>query len=134
MTIMAMNTAEQLDDYYDNTVLQANPEPLKQPGQAVAPVPASVPSKISVSKFEIVVAVSCVIMTLFMALSLVTTKNQVISAQHQLQNVNSQITKVNSQNDSNKQVIDELTGSTHLQQVAQKSGLSINSDIRNVNK
>ena len=131
---MAMNTAEQLDDYYDNTVLQANPEPVKQPGQTVAPAPVSEPSKISVSKFEIVVAVSCVIITLFMAISLVTTKNQVTSAQHQHQNINSQITKVNSQNDSNKQVIDELTGSTHLQQVAQKSGLSINSDIRNVNK
>lgn len=127
---MASNAAKQLPL---EDLPSSQPRIKTTPKRAVEP--NLEPEKVGWSKFEKALVTVCGVVLTFMMISLVSTKIAVTTAQHQLQNVNTQITKVNSQNTSAKQVIGELTSQQHLEQVAQKYGLTIsNSNIRNVNK
>lgn len=125
---MASNAAKQLP-LEELAISQPQKRPEREPGQL------PVPDKVGWSKFEKALVTVCGVVLTFMMISLVSTKIAVTNAQHRMQNVNSEITKVNSQNTSSQQVISELTSQSHLEQVAQKYGLTIsNSNIRNVNK
>lgn len=130
MISMASNAAKQIPL---EELQVSQPQVKSTPERAPRQVP--MPDKVGWSKFEKALVTVCGVMLTFMMISLVSTKIAVTNAQHKLQNVNTQITKVNSQNTSSKQVIGELTSQQHLEQVAQKYGLTIsNSNIRNVNK
>lgn len=127
---MASNAAKQLPlEELSINQPQRKQQPVTEPNV----VPA--PDKVGWSKFEKALVTVCGIVLTFMMISLVSAKIAVTNAQHNLQNVNSQITKVNNKNTSANQVISELTSQKHLEQVAQKYGLTIsNSNIRNVIK
>lgn len=129
---MAQNAAEQIIDKSANEAVEIA-QPMQQPIHT--PVPMAQPKKITWSKFEKVLVSSCSLVLTFMMVTLVATKIAATNAQHELQNVNTHIAKVNSSNTSTRQVINELTSQSHLEKVAQKNGLTIsNTDIRNVNK
>ncbi|BAP85920.1 cell division protein FtsL [Paucilactobacillus hokkaidonensis JCM 18461] len=129
---MAQNAAEQLTVEQTNEAAQIA-QPKQQPIHT--PVPTTLPNKITWSKFEKVLVSGCSLVLTCMMIMLVATKISVTNTQHQLQNVNANITKVGSSNTSTRQVINELTSQSHLEKVAQKNGLTIsNTDIRNVNK
>ncbi|KIS03092.1 cell division protein FtsL [Paucilactobacillus wasatchensis] len=129
---MAQNAAEQLIVDPSNEAVEIA-QPKHRPIHT--PAPSVLPKKVTWSKFEKVLVTSCSLVLTFMMITLVSTKIAVTNTQHQLQNVNSSITKVKSSNTSNRQVINELTSQSHLEKVAKENGLTIsNTDIRNVNK
>ncbi|WP_137597164.1 cell division protein FtsL [Paucilactobacillus kaifaensis] len=129
---MAQNAAEQIIDETTNEAVEIA-QPMQRPIHTS--VPLAQPKKITWSKFEKVLVSSCSLVLTFMMVMLVATKIAATNSQHKLQNVNTTISKVNNSNTSTRQVINELTSQSHLEKVAQKSGLTIsNTDIRNVNK
>lgn len=65
----------------------------------------------------------------------VSMKISVTNANHRLQDVQAQVSRVNNDNASERQEIAELTSESHLNHAAKKYGLSdANTSVRNVNK
>jgi cell division protein FtsL len=127
---MADNAAKQ---YNSQEWQQAVEQPRVAPSPQVAPNQA--PLKVSWSRFEKILVTACGLVLTFMMVTLVSTKITLTNNQHQLQNVNTKITKISNKNSSAKQVISELTSQSHLEKVAKKHGLTLsNNNIRNVNK
>lgn len=75
------------------------------------------------------------IVTLFLIITLLSTKVTMNSRQHRLQDLQNQITRVKNANTSTHQEITELTSQSNLKTAAHKYGLSDKiSNVRNINK
>lgn len=122
MIKVVSNTARELSNE------QETPQPAKQ----ARPVNAS---KVAWSPFERSLMVFGSIVTLFLVITLLSTKVTMNSRQHRLQDLQSQITRVKNSNTSTHQEIAELTSQSNLKAAARKYGLSDKiSNVRNVNK
>ena len=122
MIKVVSNTARELSNE------QEAPQPAKQPR------PVSV-SKVAWSPFERSLMFVGSIVTLFLVITLLSTKVTMNSRQHRLQDLQNQITRVNNANTSTHQEIAELTSQSNLKAAAHKYGLSVKiSNVRNVNK
>lgn len=84
---------------------------------------------------EIRLCVACGAVLLGMMGAVVTMKIAVTNANHHLQDVQAQVSRVSNDNASERQEIAELTSESHLNQAAKKYGFSdANTSVRNVNK
>lgn len=103
-------------------------------GQTQRPLTVSSP-KVAWSPFERSLLVLGGIVTLFLVITLLSTKVTMNNRQHHLQDLQNQITRVKSANTSARQEIAELTSQSNLKAAAHKYGLSDKiSNVRNVNK
>ncbi|MCH5463138.1 cell division protein FtsL [Lactobacillus sp. LC28-10] len=114
---------------------QAFPEqptvPLHSPSTQVVTKPKALP----VSKFEKCLCTLGGLILLGMMLMLVSTKIGVSTTQQHLQDVETKITKLENQNTSDRQTINELMNRSRLEKVAKQNGMTLsNSKVRNVNK
>ncbi|MGM9907125.1 cell division protein FtsL [Limosilactobacillus sp.] len=110
----------------------SNEQEAPQPAKQARPVNAS---KVAWSPFERSLMVFGSIVTLFLVITLLSTKVTMNSRQHRLQDLQSQITRVKNSNTSTHQEIAELTSQSNLKAAARKYGLSDKiSNVRNVNK
>lgn len=90
---------------------------------------------VSLSKFEILSTIVCSAIIAIMMLTLVSAKISLANSQRELQNVQTSISKVNSDNTSQQQEISALTSQSNLKKIAQKYGFKdSNTNVRNVNK
>ncbi|WP_295730165.1 cell division protein FtsL [uncultured Limosilactobacillus sp.] len=90
---------------------------------------------VAISKFEYLLTGCCTLVICAMMISLVSAKISVNNAQRHLQNIQSQISKVNNSNISQQQEIGDLTSQDSLQKIAAKYHLNdSNTNVRNVNK
>lgn len=95
----------------------------------------SKPATLPVSQFEKCLAVGLSLVLVVMALMVVNAKNGVSAAQQHLQDVNSQITRYENKNTSDRQTINELMNRSRLEKVAKQNGMTLSdSKVRNVNK
>lgn len=110
----------------------SNEQEAPQPAKQARPVNVT---KVAWSPFERSLMVFGSIVTLFLVITLLSTKVTMNSRQHRLQDLQSQITRVKSSNTSTHQEIAELTSQSNLKAAARKYGLSDKiSNVRNVNK
>lgn len=123
----------------NNLATQFQPQAL--PKQPTAPLHShskqvvSTPKALPVSKFEKCLLAVGGLILVGMMLLLVNTKIGVSSAQQHLQDVNSQITRLENKNTSDRQTINELMNRSRLEKVAKQNGMTLsNSKVRNVNK
>ncbi|WP_289576672.1 cell division protein FtsL [Limosilactobacillus pontis] len=104
------------------------------PQRVQQPRPVSV-SKVAWSPFERSLMIVGSIVTLFLIITLLSTKVTMNSRQHRLQDLQNQITRVKNANTSTHQEIAELTSQSNLKAAAHKYGLSDKiSNVRNINK
>ena len=92
-------------------------------------------SKVALSKFEklMIGAVTCVAVAMMMVL--VHTSVNVSSSQRQLQDIQANITKIQTANVDLQQEVSELTSSDRLTTFAKQNGLTfIDGNVRNVTK
>lgn len=119
---MGSNTAQKLTNERSESE-----QPRHQPQVANQQVPWSL--------FERLLVSVCSIVTLFLVITLLSTKVSINNQQHHLQDIQTKISKLSNANTSSQQEIAELTSQEHLKAAAQKYGLSDkNSNVRNINK
>ncbi|WP_367341883.1 cell division protein FtsL [Limosilactobacillus sp.] len=108
----------------------------KQNDQASSQVTISNPSGMPVSwTGERRLLAVCGAIVMAMMICLVTTKIEVTSANHQLQNVQAKVSKVSNSNANERQLIAQLTSESNLNRAAKKYGFTdANTSVRNVNK
>ncbi len=112
---------------------QATPD--EQPLHKAATRTVKLPKYLATSKFEKCLLLVCSLMVVTMMVWLVSLKIGVSSAQQRLQDVNTQITNLQTKNTNKRQEINELSNRSRLEKIANKDGLSLsNNQIRNVNK
>lgn len=92
-------------------------------------------AKVAWSPFERSLVLVGSIVTLFLVITLLSTKVTMNSRQHHLQDLQNQITRVKNSNTSAHQEIAELTSQTNLKAAAHKYGLTDKiSNVRNIDK
>lgn len=102
--------------------------------QAQKPQTVSVP-KVAWSPFERLLILVGSIATLFLVITLLSTKVTMNNRQHHLQDLQNQITRVKNSNTSARQEIAELTSQTNLKAAAHKYGLTDKiSNVRNIDR
>lgn len=115
-----------------NTARELSKEQETTPVQQVRTVSVT---KVAWSPFERLLMLVGSIVTLFLVITLLSTKVTTNSRQHHLQDLQNQITRVKNSNTSTHQEIAELTSQSHLKAAAHKYGLSDKiSNVRNINK
>ncbi|MBB1078534.1 cell division protein FtsL [Limosilactobacillus sp. STM2_1] len=115
--------------------LAGGQQPQEIPRKKISQQPKITPSPVRWSKFERFLIVIGSLVTLTLMLNLLSTKININNQQRHLQDVQTQISKVKSNNASSQQEIAELTSQSHLKSAAHKYGLTDkNSNVRNVNK
>ncbi|HJF53584.1 MAG TPA: cell division protein FtsL [Limosilactobacillus coleohominis] len=106
-------------------------QPVQQPREATQPQFQPV----AISKFEYLLTGCCAFVICAMMISLISAKISVNNSQRHLQNIQTQISKVNNSNISQQQEIGDLTSQSNLQKIAAKYNLNdSNTNVRNVNK
>lgn len=101
----------------------------------VSPNPASQTKRVPFSAFEKCLCVTFSLVVLAMAIMLVSANIAIGNSQDNLQTVQTKVTKVQDNNTSATQQINELSSRSRLNKVAKKYGLSLNNaNIRNVYK
>jgi len=115
-------------------------EPTYTPAQPVAPVKPAEPklkakTRVGFSTFEKALGLTGSLICVALMIVLVSSKIALTNAQHNLQQVDNRISKVQSQNTNYKQQIGALQSSNRLEKIAHDSGMSLsNANIRNVTK
>ncbi len=116
-----------------NTARKLSNEQAKT-GRAPKAQPVGV-AKVTWSPFERSLVLVGSIVTLFLVITLLSTKVTMNSRQHHLQDLQNQITRVKNSNTSAHQEIAELTSQTNLKAAAHKYGLTDKiSNVRNIDK
>ncbi len=106
-------------------------QPFQQPQRAAQPQYQPV----AISKFEYLLTGCCALVICAMMISLISAKISVNNSQRHLQNIQTQISKVNNSNISQQQEIGDLASQSNLQKIAAKYNLNdSNTNVRNVNK
>lgn len=91
------------------------------------------PNKVPFSRSEIFILIAGSIVTIAMAAMLVFTSVAANSAQHQLANIQTELTSSQTDSSNLRQEIGELTSSSRMNKIAKQEGLSlIESNIRTV--
>lgn len=91
------------------------------------------PNKVPFSRSEIFILIAGSIVTIAMAAMLVFTSVAATSAQHQLANIQTELTSSQTDFSNLRQEIGELTSSSRMNKIAKQEGLSlIESNIRTV--
>lgn len=91
------------------------------------------PNKVPFSRFEIFILVAGSIVTIAMAAMLVFTSVAATSAQHQLANIQTELSSTQTDTSNLRQEIGKLTSSSRMNKIAKQEGLSlIESNIRTV--
>ncbi|APX73055.1 cell division protein FtsL [Companilactobacillus allii] len=123
---MKESTARNLTDY--EAVEQPKFNPAKDPQPARK-------HKVALSKLEATLIVGLGFLTLALMVSLVSIKVSMTSAQNSLDNITTEITKVNTNNINLRQEISEMTSYDRLSTFAKEHNLKMsNKNVRNVSK
>ncbi len=92
-------------------------------------------SHVPMSHLEVTVLIVASLVTMFLMISVVSSKIALSKAQYNLQNVNQKIASTQNKNVDKKQEVSELSSRSRLMEVAKNAGLTMNEqNIRNVNK
>ncbi|GAJ25311.1 cell division protein FtsL [Liquorilactobacillus sucicola DSM 21376 = JCM 15457] len=110
-----------------------------QPAKKTAPIHNPQPERktkhVPISRLEVAVITVASVITMFLMVSVVSSKIALSKAQYNLQSINQRITSVQNKNVDKKQEVSELSSRSRLMEVAKKVGLTMNEqNIRNVNK
>lgn len=109
----------------------------QQSEEQTASVPHRVPSQQPTrwTRFERGLMAIGGVISLLLVITLLSTKIAINNRQHDLQDLQAQVTRVKNSNSSDRQEIADLTSQASLKRAAQKYGLSDkNSNVRNINK
>ncbi|WP_125762663.1 cell division protein FtsL [Companilactobacillus hulinensis] len=123
---MRESTARNLTNY--EAVEQPQFNPVEAPKTATK-------HKVALSKLEATLIVGLGLLTLALMVSLVSVKVSMTSAQNNLDQITTEITKVNTNNVNLRQEISEMTSFDRLSAFAKKHDLKMsNKNVRNVSK
>lgn len=122
------NLARNLTSQEEPQINVSAPERAINPGTVAKP-------HLKLNSFEkLLIVCGSAVLTVLMLL-VVSSKIALSESQHQLQHLDSQITRVNSNNTNLQQQVGELQSSSRLQKIAKENGMSLsNGNIRNVTK
>ncbi|KRM58526.1 cell division protein FtsL [Secundilactobacillus malefermentans] len=93
------------------------------------------PKSLPVSKFEKCLMTVCGVVIVVMMIWTINVTIGVSATQHQLQDLQTRVTQLKSDNTNHRQEANELLSRSRLDKIAKKSGLTLSNDkIRNVDK